>query len=131
MGLLKIRLSNEEREEVKSEILRMIPDGTNNAQMAENLGLDSKTIDYYIKELIAEKRTSQDIIDAAREAKLTRERNEKKRKVLYAIMAGKTRAETKAMAKIDTPLLDELTNELIEERNNRRRISRSKKKRSK
>jgi len=115
MGILRIRFSEEEREEVKSEILKMIPEGLLDAQMAKNLGLDQKTIGYYIKELIAEKRTSQDIIDEKRENKRIRERNIKKKKVLDAIMAGKTKVETKAIVRIDTPLLDELTNELIEE----------------
>ena len=131
MGVLKIRFSEEEKEEIKQEILKMIPSGMSNEQMADMLGTTGKTIDAYIKQLIAENRTSQKYIDKKREEKKQEERQKKKMIVLGAIREGLTKVETKARAKIDRVLLEALTNELIEERNNRRWISRKAKKRSK
>jgi len=99
--------------------------------MADNLGTSTKPIESYIKELISENRTSEEKIEQGKIKRQQREKDEKKSKVLEAIMNGLTRVETKNIAHIDTKMLNSLTNELIEERKNRKRIPRKKKKRSK
>ena len=75
MGVLRIRLSEEEKEELKKEILRRIEeDGASDIELSDDLGLSDESIRDYIKSMINENRTSRLAINVARNARKDREK---------------------------------------------------------
>lgn len=128
MGVLRIRFTEEEKEEFKQTLLDILPSGDNDMQIADNLGVSAKMISNYIKILIEEGKTTQLAVDKAREEKTQNERNKKKAKVLEGLKRKDTKSSIKKAAQISDPMLETLTNELIKERRNNRRRGTNKKK---
>lgn len=127
MGVLRIRFTEEEKEEFKQTLLDILPSGDNDMQIADNLGVSAKMISNYIKILIKEGKTTQLAVDKAREEKTQNERNKKKAKVLEGLKRKDTKSSIKKDAQISDPMLETLTNELIQERRNNRKRGTNKK----
>lgn len=127
MGVLRIRFTEEEKEEFKQTLLDILPSGDNDMQIADNLGVSAKMISNYIKILIREGKTTQLAVDKAREEKTQNERNKKKAKVLEGLKRKDTKSSIKKDAQISDPMLETLTNELIQERRNNRKRGTNKK----
>lgn len=127
MGVLRIRFTEEEKEEFKQTLLDILPSGDNDMQIADNLGVSAKMISNYIKILIREGKTTQLAVDKAREEKTQNERNKKKAKVLEGLKRKDTKSSIKKAAQISDPMLETLTNELIQERRNNRKRGTNKK----
>lgn len=129
MGVLRKRFSKEEKEEIKQAILDMIEESY--ATIAKQLGIDEKTVRNYIDELDKEGRISIKAINKEKQKKANSEWERKKALVLKGVHAGITIEEHKKVARIGDAKLAQITQELIDERYNRRWICRKKKKRSK
>lgn len=128
MGVLISRFSEEEKEEMKQVILSMLSESYET--IASELGVNKKTVENYIKDLIKEGRTSKSEIEKVKKEKHDKEWMIKKSMALEGIHAGVTKQELARRLNMNTGTLDEIEQELIDERRNRGRICSKKKKRS-
>lgn len=129
MGVLRNRFSDEEKEEIKQIILSMLSE--NDTTIANELGVSIHTAQFYINELIKENRLTQLKRDKAIEEKQKEEWEKKKAIVLEGVHEGKTVKDQMKAAKVGADTLEQMIQELIDERNYRRRLCKKKKGRSK
>ncbi len=128
MGVLKPIFSKEEKEEIKQVILDMISES--HGTIAAKVGVDKKTVQNYIKELIEEGRTSKEAIEEAKARKKKEEWEKKKSIILAGVHEGETLEKLEKGANVDKKTLRKILQELVDERNDRKRICGKKEKRS-
>ena len=117
MGVLRIRLSEEEKEELKKEILRRIEeDGASDIELSDDLGLSDESIRDYIKSMINENRTSRLAINVARNARKDREREKKKERAFVFLKERRSKTYIKKEVGISAETLENFINELVEAR---------------
>ena len=114
MGVLRVRFSEEEKEEVKQEILNNID--KSDIEIASIVGVSDTTVHKYIEDLIAKNRLTREQLEKAREDRERKEWKKKKAIVLEGVNEGITEEEHRKRINARRTIVKQIIKELEEER---------------